>query len=61
VRVRIATYPDNRFYEGLEGIVVGYDFVPFNDASAANPSIDVLLADGTLIYLNLSDVVLSAT
>jgi len=56
VRVRIANYPERRYYEGLEGIVVGYDFVPFNDASEANPSIDLLLADGTLIYLDLSDV-----
>jgi hypothetical protein len=56
VKVRIARYPERRFYEGLEGIVVGYDFVPFNDASEANPSVDVLLADGTVIYLDLSDV-----
>ena len=56
MRVRIANYPERRYYEGLEGIVVGYDFVPFNDASEANPSIDLLLADGTLIYLDLSDV-----
>jgi hypothetical protein len=56
VRVQIASCPQNRLYEGLEGLVVGYDFVPFNDASEANPLIDLLLADGTVIHLSLSDV-----